>query len=64
MNQLHGRTPEQRREFRHRVLQVTIDDLQRVATKYLQAENANIAVLTDSKTLDGLAELGFERRVL
>jgi Zn-dependent M16 (insulinase) family peptidase len=64
MNQLHGRTPEQRREFRQRVLQVTISDLQRVATKYLQAENANIAVLTDSKTLDGLAELGFERRVL
>jgi Zn-dependent M16 (insulinase) family peptidase len=63
-NQLHGRTPKQRREFRHRVLQVTIEDLQRVAKKYLQAENANIAVLTDGKTLDGLAELGFERRVL
>jgi Zn-dependent M16 (insulinase) family peptidase len=64
MNQLHSRTPEQRREFRHRVLQVTIQDLQRVAKQYLQTENANIAVLTDSKTLDGLAELGFERRVL
>jgi hypothetical protein len=38
------------------VLQVTIQDL--------QTENANIAVLTDGKTLDGLAELGFERRVL
>jgi Zn-dependent M16 (insulinase) family peptidase len=64
MNQLHGRTPEQRREFRQRVLQVTIEDLQRVAIKYLQTEHANIAVLTDSKTLDGLTELGFERRVL
>ena len=63
-NELHGRTPKQRREFRHRVLQVTIPDLQRVAKKYLQTENANIAVLTDAKTLDGLAELGFERRVL
>jgi phenylpyruvate tautomerase PptA (4-oxalocrotonate tautomerase family) len=55
-SELHGRTPEQRREFRHRVLEVTIEDL--------QTEDANIAVLTDSKTLDGLAELGFERRVL
>jgi Zn-dependent M16 (insulinase) family peptidase len=63
-NSLHGRTPEQRREFRHRVLQVKIEDLQRVATTYLQPEKANIAVLSNAKTLAYLPELALERRVL
>ncbi|HIE01545.1 MAG TPA: peptidase M16, partial [Thiotrichaceae bacterium] len=60
-NSLHGRTPAQRREFRHRVLQVTIADLQRVAKHYLQAERAHVAVLSDAKTLAELPEaLGLE----
>ncbi len=64
-NSLHGRTPEQRREFRHRVLQVKIEDLRRVAVAYLHPENAHIAVLSNAKTLAGLSsEWGLEQRVL
>jgi len=63
-NSLHGRNPEQRREFRRRVLQVKIEDLQRVATTYLQPAQANVAVLSDAKTLASLPDLGLERQVL
>ena len=63
-NSLHGRTPEQRREFRRRVLQVKIEDLQRVAMTYLQPEQANVAVLSDAKTLAELPNLELERRTL
>jgi hypothetical protein len=63
-NSLHGRTPEQRREFRRRVLQVKIEDLQRVAMTYLQPEQANVAVLSDAKTLADLPNLELERRIL
>jgi len=55
--QLFGRTPEQRRAFRQRVLQVTLDDLKRVAATYLQPEWASLAVVSDPETLsrqDGL----------
>lgn len=34
-NHLHGRTPEQRRKFRKQILQVTLEDLLRVATTHL-----------------------------
>lgn len=63
-NSLYGRTPEQRREFRQRVLQVKIADLQRVAATYLQPEKANVAVLSDASILAELPELGLERKVL
>ncbi len=55
--QLFGRTPEQRRAFRRRVLKVTLDDLKRVATTYLAPERASLAVVSDPETLsrqDGL----------
>ncbi len=61
---LHGRTPSQRREFRHRVLQVKMEDLQRVALNYLRPEKASIAVLSDAKTLDGITAAGWERKTL
>lgn len=48
---LFGRTPEQRRAFRQRVLQVTLDDLKRVAATYLQPEQARCAALSDARTL-------------
>ena len=48
---LFGRTPEQRRAYRQRVLQVTLADLQRVATTWLQPEQARCAVLSDARTL-------------
>jgi Zn-dependent M16 (insulinase) family peptidase len=48
---LFGRTPEQRRAYRQRVLEVTLDDLRRVAAAYLQPERASCAVLSDARTL-------------
>jgi hypothetical protein len=63
-NNLHERTPEQRREFRHGILQVKIADLQRVAATYLQPEQANIAVLSDANTLANLPNLGLELKML
>lgn len=44
---LFGRTPEQRKRFRARILKVTIDDLKAVAAKYLLPEKASIAVVTN-----------------
>ncbi len=44
---LFGRSVEQRRRFRQRVIDVTFDDLQRVARQYLDPETASYAVLTN-----------------
>ncbi len=44
---LYGRDPEFLRAYRRRVLQVTLEDLKRVAETYLKPESAGIAVLTD-----------------
>ncbi|MBR9866341.1 MAG: peptidase M16 [Oceanospirillales bacterium] len=43
---LFGRTPEQRENFRQRILKVTLDDLKRVAATYLKPERASVAVVT------------------
>ena len=48
---LFGRTPDQRRAYRQRVLGVTLADLQRMAATYLQPEQARCAVLSDARTL-------------
>ncbi|MFP3978057.1 insulinase family protein [Marinobacter sp. KMM 10035] len=48
-NKLFGRSAEQRARFRERVLSVTLDDLKRVATTWLQAEKASTAVVTGSE---------------
>ncbi|HEY3700452.1 MAG TPA: insulinase family protein [Spongiibacteraceae bacterium] len=48
-NNLFGRTPEQQRRFRARILAVTLDDLQRVVKQYLQPETASIAVITNEQ---------------
>jgi Zn-dependent M16 (insulinase) family peptidase len=57
---LHGRTPEQRRRFRARILEVREADLKRVAETYLKAERASTAVISDPATLAKNEELGFE----
>jgi Zn-dependent M16 (insulinase) family peptidase len=49
---LHGRTPEQRRGFRQRVLAVSLYDLKRVGETYLIPEQASIAVVGDADTLE------------
>lgn len=57
---LHGRTPEQRRRFRARILEVKQADLKRVAEAYLKPERASTAVISDPATLAKHADLGLE----
>jgi Zn-dependent M16 (insulinase) family peptidase len=63
-NRLFGRTHEQREQFRQRILDVTLDDLQRVAETYLKPELASTAVITGHGQLEATAglreELGLE----
>ncbi len=53
--QLLGRSDELRTEFRQRVLEVTADDLQRVAHTWLRAEAANSAIITAPSSTQALA---------
>ncbi|HEY9052542.1 MAG TPA: insulinase family protein [Gammaproteobacteria bacterium] len=57
-NNLYGRTAEQRRHARKRILDVSIDDLKRVSEKYLVPENASIAVVTNKSREDVVNSLG------
>ncbi len=59
-NELFGRTKAHRKAFRSAVLNVTLDDLQRVAECYLQPENASIGVIAPSSSRESLAALGLE----
>ena len=59
-NELYGRTPEQRRQFRQRVLAVGLDDLKRVGEAYLQPENASTAVITSAAGEQICEQLGLE----
>lgn len=58
---LHGRTKEKREDFRSRVLKVTLDDLHRVAEKYLKDGNSATAVITNAAEADRLKDFGLER---
>lgn len=62
--ELHGRSGEQRRRVRQRILAVTLGDLQRVADLYLQPQGASVAVLTNDEHLAAASGLDFERRAL
>jgi presequence protease len=48
-NNLFGRTPEQQRRFRARILGVTLNDLKRVTQTYLKPELASIAIVTNEQ---------------
>ena len=61
---IHGRTPEQRRRFRQSILQVTLNDLKRVASQYLQPALASTAVITNPNTAEQHRDLGLEVHVL
>lgn len=61
---LHGRTAEQRRRFRQRVLAVTMGDLKRVAEEYLAPEKGSMAVVSNAGALEGAADLELEIRTL
>jgi len=56
---LHGRTPEQRRRLRARVLEVNETSLKQVAERYLKPETASVAVVGNPSTLAG-ADLDLE----
>lgn len=51
---LFGRTPEQRLEFRKRVLEVSAADLQRVCATYFNNDDAAVAVVTNAAQRDQL----------
>ncbi len=57
---MHGRTPQVRQAIRKRFLDVGVDDLCRVAQRYLRPESASIAVLTSTAMLERQSDLGFE----
>jgi len=59
-NELHGRTPAQRQLYRERVLKVTVDDLKRVAEKYLKPEKASVAVVTSLANEEKVKQLDLE----
>ena len=62
--ELYGRSREKRERFRQRVLEVTLDDLRRVAATYLDPARASTAVITSPEQASRLAELGLEEMSL
>ncbi|OEY67136.1 insulinase family protein [Marinobacter sp. X15-166B] len=58
-NRLFGRSAEQQARFRKRVLEVTLDDLKRVATHWLLPERASLAVVTSQENRALAESLGF-----
>jgi Zn-dependent M16 (insulinase) family peptidase len=58
--ELFGRTREKRELFRNRVVQVTLNDLIRVADRYLISENASIGIVSHAGQQDKLQALGLE----
>lgn len=56
---LHGRTPEFRRQMRKNLLQVTLDDLKRVAQQYIQAVTPARSVVAPYAKHGELEQLGF-----
>lgn len=55
--ELFGRTREKRETFRQQVLEVSLDDLKRVAMNYLQPDKASIAIITGSSEIPTAEEL-------
>ncbi len=62
--ELYGNTREKRERFRSRVLQVTLEDLKRVAGTYLRPELAHTAVITHPDRVAELDGLGLEAHTL
>lgn len=55
-NQLFGRSDEHRRQFRQRVLSVTLEDLKRVTATYLKPQLASIGIISNQTTVDQLGD--------
>ncbi len=60
-NNLHGRTPEQRREFRSRILQVSMADLKRVGEQYIANGQAHTAIICNEENLDKASALSLQQ---
>ncbi len=58
--ELFGRDKAKRELFRQRILQVSIEDLKRVATTYLQTDKASVAVVTSAGNRERVTKLGLE----
>jgi presequence protease len=60
---LFGRTPELRREFRSKILNVSMDDLKRAGERYLTTADCSVGVVTSEATagLDVVKALGYEQ---
>ena len=58
IHRLQGYTPEFRRDFRQRSLQVTLDALRHVAATYLVPDNASTAVIAHVDQQDACTALG------
>ncbi len=59
-NSLHDRSKEKLQAFRQQILEVTIDDLQRVTNTYLKNGEASIAVITSAATYKEVGDLGLD----
>lgn len=57
-SKLYGRTKAFRQQYRQRITQVTLADLQRVAQTYLQPDKASVAVLTQKSLKHDIMEMG------
>ncbi len=62
--ELFGRSRQRRETFRNRVVAVTLNDLQRVAATYLQADRASLAVVTHSGNKERVQQLGLALKTL
>ena len=60
INQLYGRSPEQRQAYRSRILKVTLEDLKRVGGTYFKPESANTAVISNTHGAEYAEKNGFE----
>lgn len=58
--ELFGRDRSKREKFRQQVLEVTLDDLKRVAKTYLTSKDASIALVTGNNQLEAVKELGLD----
>src|SRR5690606_31142779 len=59
-NHLFGRTPEQRKRYRQRVLEVRAEDIRRVGETYLKPDRASVAVITNGGQLELCKGLGLD----
>ena len=62
-NGLFGRSHAQREHFRQQILNVTLDDLRRVADTYLRPELASTAVITSTSQIEATEGLREQRKL-